>query len=133
MITSRRGRGLPVVFVGSSGVRAERLSFRGGLGDEIEPRPSREWDFSRGPKLAFAPLPSSDVGQAVRGIAEDDLARQASGQKKRPPRSLTRQRRMLDIPSFAGASGFHCRHDNFCRSPNSLLKIVGWTPSSVRF
>ncbi len=40
---------------------------------------------------------------------------------------------MLDIPGFACASGFYCRYDNFCRSPNSPLKNVAWTPSSERF
>ena len=40
---------------------------------------------------------------------------------------------MLKIPGFACASGFYCRYDNYCRSPNSPLKNVAWTPSSERF
>ena len=47
-----------------------------------------------------------------------------NGKKKRNPRSLTRKRRMLDIPGFAGASGFHCRYDNFCRSPEYCSPVA---------
>ena len=48
-----------------------------------------------------------------------DASSYANGKKKLTHRSLTRKRRMFGIPSFAYASGFNCRSDNFCRSPDA--------------
>lgn len=52
------------------------IQCHGGLGDELRPGLTANDDFSRGTKRVFVPQFRGDVGQAVRSLAEEDLARE---------------------------------------------------------